>query len=41
MSAATEFEGIGGPEDKFRAATQWRPGDDDTLTPQELKHRGI
>lgn len=41
MTKAKNFEGPGGPEDKARLATEQRPGDDDTLTPRELKHKGI
>lgn len=41
MTEAKDFEGPDGPEEKIKAATVRRPGDDDVLVPQDLKHKGI
>ncbi|KAJ9294207.1 hypothetical protein DTO271G3_7069 [Paecilomyces variotii] len=41
MTEAKDFEGPDGPEEKIKAQTVRRPGDDDVPVPQDLKHKGI
>ncbi|KAJ6102140.1 hypothetical protein N7486_004567 [Penicillium sp. IBT 16267x] len=38
---AGHFNGPGGPEDKIKIESENRPGDDDTLTLQDMKRKGL
>ncbi|OOQ87046.1 hypothetical protein PEBR_18555 [Penicillium brasilianum] len=41
IPTAEKFWGPGGPEDKIKIQSESRPGDPDTLTPQDMKRRGL
>ena len=41
LAKAEQYLGEGGPEDKIKMESQYRPGDQDTINVQTMERRGI
>lgn len=41
LATGEQYLGPGGPEDKIKKESEYRPGDQDTINVQTMKRRGI
>jgi hypothetical protein len=41
LATGEQYLGEGGPEDKIKIKSQYRPGDQDSINVQTMKRRGI